>query len=49
MNAIDGVVARVSFATERAAVMTPTPVPLRWLVEAVEPAGYGALSTCAAG
>jgi Cu+-exporting ATPase len=42
LNAIDGVSATVNFATERATVTISASVPVRWLVDAVEQAGYGA-------
>jgi P-type Cu+ transporter len=42
LNALDGVVAAVNFATERAHVRAPGSIPPRRLIEAVEQAGYGA-------
>jgi P-type Cu+ transporter len=42
LAAIDGVMAAVNFATEKAAVTAPASVPVQRLIEAVEQAGYGA-------
>jgi Cu+-exporting ATPase len=42
LGAINDVAASVSFATEKAVVTAPLSVPVEWLIEAVEQAGYGA-------
>ena len=42
LNAIDGVVAAVNFATEAAIVTAPAEVPVQRLIDAVEQAGYRA-------
>jgi Cu+-exporting ATPase len=42
LNAIDGVVATVNFATEAAIVTAPAEVPVQRLIDAVEQAGYRA-------
>jgi P-type Cu+ transporter len=42
LAAINGVVAAVNFATEKAVVTAPMSVPAERLIEAVEQAGYGA-------
>ncbi len=42
LAAIDGVVAAVNFATEKAVITAPTSVPAERLIDAVEQAGYGA-------
>jgi copper chaperone CopZ len=42
LNTIDGVAATVNFATEAAIVTAPAEVPVQWLIDAVEQAGYRA-------
>jgi len=42
LNAMDDVLATVNFATEKATVVAPAPVPVQRLIERVEQAGYGA-------
>ena len=42
LNAIGNVSATVNFATEKATVTAPLPVPVQRLVEEIERAGYGA-------
>jgi Cu+-exporting ATPase len=42
LNAIDGVVAKLNLATERAFVTAPAAVPVQQLIDAVDQAGYRA-------
>jgi P-type Cu+ transporter len=42
LGALDGVVAAVNVATERAVITAPQSVPVARLIEAVRQAGYGA-------
>ena len=48
LNATGDVLATVNFATEKATVTAPAPIPVKQLIEEIEQAGYGAGALAAA-